>query len=988
MSGLSVANVRNSGALIDDGGFAITIAQPLLHSTVGGDSATDGGLIKQGGAGTLTLSGNNTYNGGTTIKAGTISVSSDNNLGNTSGVLTNNGGTLLGTAIFTNSRTVMLTGAATFNANSSTILSLGAGFSAPTTTAGITIGGGGTLSVKGNVSVVGADQITVNNATLEVDPGAGGTFSTAGKFVVGNASGNAVMNFKSGTGTFTAASFFVVGDSATTVNGTLNLLGGAMNLNLGVNQRVLIGNAGNGNVNVSGGTLSVGSNPTIQLGGDINFSGNNASGTLTVSGTGAVVVNSSASPFIIGNNSGVNTGAKGTLNLYGGTLTTSRNILGSNGTSIVNFSGGTLIAGAASTSLITNLTSAVVSTNGAIIDDGGFVIAIGQPLVHDATLAGADGGLTKLNTGDLTLAGANTYTGPTLVKAGRLFVNGSLGTNSATVTNGATLLGTGTINGAVALLSGGTLQPGNGGLTIGTLTLNNTLSLAGKTLMALNRTNAQTSSRLQGLASLPYGGTLTVTNLGPALQSGDTFTLFSASAYSGTFTSLTLPTLSAGLAWDTTMLAQNGTLSVATVPSVVVAPSTTNAECGSSVTFVASPSGTAPFGYQWFDTLTNAISGATNASLLLTNVHFPQAGNYTVLVTNNVGTASAVGALTVSDTLPPVVTVAGANPLSVPCHGTFTDPGASALDACAGVLPVATNGTVNADVAGAYTITYTADDGNGHVASATRTVNVGADTNAPAISSQPQSRTNLVGTDAQFQVLASSCSPITYQWYFATTNLLTDQTNASLTVSNVQLVSAGEYSAVLANSAGSVTSAVAVLTVDQPPVAADISASTIQNHPLMVSKAKVLAGCSDPDGDPLAIVSAGPASTNGGAVTLTSSNITYVPLTDFVGTDRFTYTISDGRGGTNSAFVLITATSAGAPSLNIVSQPTLLPNGHFHVGFAGIPGYAYTVDYSDSSAAGPWTTITNLTAGSNGLFDFEDPTEPAPPTRFYRTTYP
>ncbi|MGA2854167.1 MAG: autotransporter-associated beta strand repeat-containing protein, partial [Verrucomicrobiota bacterium] len=67
----SAANVRNGGAIIDDGGFAITIGQALVHSDIGGDNATDGGLTKLG-AGTLTLSGANTYTGNTTISAGTL----------------------------------------------------------------------------------------------------------------------------------------------------------------------------------------------------------------------------------------------------------------------------------------------------------------------------------------------------------------------------------------------------------------------------------------------------------------------------------------------------------------------------------------------------------------------------------------------------------------------------------------------------------------------------------------------------------------------------------------------------------------------------------------------------------------------------------------------------------------------------------------------------------------------------------------------------
>jgi autotransporter-associated beta strand protein len=71
MNNLAHAYVRNSGALIDDGGFAVTVSQPLEHSTVGGDNAIDGGLTKVG-SGTLTLTANNTYTGDTAINDGTL----------------------------------------------------------------------------------------------------------------------------------------------------------------------------------------------------------------------------------------------------------------------------------------------------------------------------------------------------------------------------------------------------------------------------------------------------------------------------------------------------------------------------------------------------------------------------------------------------------------------------------------------------------------------------------------------------------------------------------------------------------------------------------------------------------------------------------------------------------------------------------------------------------------------------------------------------
>ena len=71
--GFTIANVRNGGAIIDTNGFNVTVAQPLVHSTVAGDNAIDGGLTKVG-AGTLTLAGVNTYTGVTNISAGTLLV--------------------------------------------------------------------------------------------------------------------------------------------------------------------------------------------------------------------------------------------------------------------------------------------------------------------------------------------------------------------------------------------------------------------------------------------------------------------------------------------------------------------------------------------------------------------------------------------------------------------------------------------------------------------------------------------------------------------------------------------------------------------------------------------------------------------------------------------------------------------------------------------------------------------------------------------------
>src|SRR5437879_6486509 len=86
----------------------------------------------------------------------------------------------------------------------------------------------------------------------------------------------------------------------------------------------------------------------------------------------------------------------------------------------------------------------------------------------------------------------------------------------------------------------------------------------------------------------------------------------------------------------------------------------------------------------------------------------------------------------------------------------------------------------------------------------------------PVITTQPQSQTNLVGTTATFSVEATNALPIFYQWQFNLSGL-TDQTNRTLVLTNVQTGNEGPYTVVVSNVDGAVTSAVATLTVLTPP---------------------------------------------------------------------------------------------------------------------------------------------------------------------------
>jgi hypothetical protein len=141
------------------------------------------------------------------------------------------------------------------------------------------------------------------------------------------------------------------------------------------------------------------------------------------------------------------------------------------------------------------------STGGEAIGDGVFlagsmnyVVSTGQTVaIADEIGGGVDvqitGGLVKSGGGMLTLSGANTYTGETLVSDGRLMVNGSISRDSSViVAMGGTLGGTGIVYGDVEVLPGGTLAPGvsQGLLNTGSLSLSPISSL----LMEINGTTA------------------------------------------------------------------------------------------------------------------------------------------------------------------------------------------------------------------------------------------------------------------------------------------------------------------------------------------------------------------------------------------------------------------------------------------------------------------------------------------------------------------
>jgi hypothetical protein len=89
---------------------------------------------------------------------------------------------------------------------------------------------------------------------------------------------------------------------------------------------------------------------------------------------------------------------------------------------------------------------------------------------------------------------------------------------------------------------------------------------------------------------------------------------------------------------------------------------------------------------------------------------------------------------------------------------------------------------------------------------------------APSLSTQPSDLTVLVGEDAPFSVIAGGSLPLAYQWFFDG-EPIAGATSVAHTVTGAQATDAGEYHVVVTNSIGSVTSAVATLTVVPVPPA-------------------------------------------------------------------------------------------------------------------------------------------------------------------------
>ena len=242
--------------------------------------------------------------------------------------------------------------------------------------------------------------------------------------------------------------------------------------------------------------------------------------------------------------------------------------------------------------------------------------------------------LVKNGSGTHSLGDSNTYTGNTMVNAGTLALSGSGSINKTpvitvaagatvdasvrtddtlTLSSGQTLNGFGTVKGVLTVSSVATVAPGSAS-GLGVLTVTSNATLGGTNVMKLDKISG-TNDVLSVGGTLTYGGMLNVTNLSGTLAAGDSFKLFNASAYMGSFSMTNLPVLDDGLVWDTSPLT-NGILNV--VSGVKPVPYITGFSLsGTNLVFIG----------------TNGLANGTYLLLMSTNVALALT-NWTAIATN------------------------------------------------------------------------------------------------------------------------------------------------------------------------------------------------------------------------------------------------------------------------------------------------------------------------------------------------------------------
>jgi|GEM_PF-1085678 len=310
-----------------------------------------------------------------------------------------------------------------------------------------------------------------------------------------------------------------------------------------------------------------------------------------------------------------------------------------------------------------------------------------------------------------------------------------------------------------------------------------------------------------------------------------------AGAASASYTTPATATTDSGSTFDVVVTNSAGTAasSAATLtvnpapvaPTITTAPVNQTVTAGQTATFTVVAAGTAPLGYQWQKNGAN-IAGAVSASYTTPATATTDSGStFDVVVTNAAGTVtSAAATLTVNPApVAPTITTAPVNQtVTAGQTATFTV-------VAAGTAPLSYQWQKNgANIAGAASASYTTpattttDSGStfdvvvtnaaGTVTSAAATLTVNT---APTVTTPPANQTVTAGQTATFTVVAAGTAPLSYQWRKNGVNIAGATSASYTTPVTTTADNTSRFRVVVSNTAGTVTSISATLTVNTAP---------------------------------------------------------------------------------------------------------------------------------------------------------------------------
>ena len=186
----------------------------------------------------------------------------------------------------------------------------------------------------------------------------------------------------------------------------------------------------------------------------------------------------------------------------------------------------------------------------------------------------------------------------------------------------------------------------------------------------------------------------------------------------------------------------------------------------------------------------------------------------------------------------------------------------------------------------------------------------------PVVSRQPQSQSAVAGTTVSFSVTAAGTPAPSYQWQFHGADL-PGATSTTLTLAGIQPSNAGNYAAVVANSVGSVTSAVAVLTVLVPP------AITTQPQSLTNAAGTIASFSAFATGTPPLIYQwqlNGLNLANNGRISGATNNALTIASVQAADVGSYTLVVSNTAGAVTSVVATLTVSGPPVITLQPVSQ--------------------------------------------------------------------